>query len=190
MAIGLNIVAGFAGLLDLGYVAFYAFGAYTAAFLASPHFGSLSVVLFSAIPGFPGIHFPFVDPRPARNARGRDVRGVAGRADVAPSRRLPRDRHARIRRDRAGGVQEPERRELQLRPDPPREREPDRRQPRHQPDRPADLLRDPVRVQRELRRLPRDDPARGTRSSSPAISSTRGWAGRGWRSARTRSPRR
>jgi branched-chain amino acid transport system permease protein len=60
MAIGLNIVAGFAGLLDLGYVAFYAFGAYTAAFLASPHFGSVSVVLFSnTVPGFPGIHFPF-----------------------------------------------------------------------------------------------------------------------------------
>ena len=60
MAIGLNIVAGFAGLLDLGYVAFYAFGAYTAAFLASPHFGSVSIVLFSdTIPGFPGIHLPF-----------------------------------------------------------------------------------------------------------------------------------
>ena len=28
MAVGLNIVAGFAGLLDLGYVAFYAIGAY------------------------------------------------------------------------------------------------------------------------------------------------------------------
>src|SRR3712207_9131990 len=28
MALGLNIVVGFAGLLDLGYVAFYAFGAY------------------------------------------------------------------------------------------------------------------------------------------------------------------
>ena len=40
MAIGLNIVVGFAGLLDLGYVAFYAIGAYTAAFLASPHFGA------------------------------------------------------------------------------------------------------------------------------------------------------
>jgi branched-chain amino acid transport system permease protein len=60
MAIGLNIVAGFAGLLDLGYVAFYAFGAYTAAFFASPHFGSLSFVLFSNVPqGFPGIHLPF-----------------------------------------------------------------------------------------------------------------------------------
>jgi branched-chain amino acid transport system permease protein len=60
MAIGLNIVAGFAGLLDLGYVAFYALGAYTAAFLASPHFGSVTVILFSeAPPGFPGIHLPF-----------------------------------------------------------------------------------------------------------------------------------
>ena len=60
MAIGLNIVVGFAGLLDLGYVAFYALGAYTAAFLASPHFGSLSIVLFSNVAnGFPGIHLPF-----------------------------------------------------------------------------------------------------------------------------------
>jgi branched-chain amino acid transport system permease protein len=60
MAIGLNIVAGFAGLLDLGYVAFYAFGAYTAAFFASPHFGSVSFILFSnTLPGFPGIHLPF-----------------------------------------------------------------------------------------------------------------------------------
>jgi len=60
MAIGLNIVAGFAGLLDLGYVAFYAIGAYTAAFFASPHFGSVSITLFSIQPaGFPGIHLPF-----------------------------------------------------------------------------------------------------------------------------------
>jgi branched-chain amino acid transport system permease protein len=60
MAIGLNVVAGFAGLLDLGYVAFYAIGAYTAAFLASPHFGSISIVLFANVPaGFPGIHLPF-----------------------------------------------------------------------------------------------------------------------------------
>ncbi|MGK2852128.1 MAG: branched-chain amino acid ABC transporter permease [Candidatus Limnocylindrales bacterium] len=61
MAIGLNIVIGFAGLLDLGYVAFYALGAYTAAFLASPHWGGVSVVLFASVPdGFPGIHIPFV----------------------------------------------------------------------------------------------------------------------------------
>jgi len=38
LAIGLNIVVGFAGLLDLGYIAFYAVGAYAYALLASPHF--------------------------------------------------------------------------------------------------------------------------------------------------------
>jgi branched-chain amino acid transport system permease protein len=40
MALGLNIVVGYAGLLDLGYVAFYAMGAYTAAWFASPQFSS------------------------------------------------------------------------------------------------------------------------------------------------------
>jgi branched-chain amino acid transport system permease protein len=39
LSLGLNIVVGFAGLLDLGYIAFYAVGAYTYALLASPHFG-------------------------------------------------------------------------------------------------------------------------------------------------------
>jgi branched-chain amino acid transport system permease protein len=50
MALGLNIVVGYAGLLDLGYVAFYAMGAYTAAWFASPqfsahkfHFGAVGV---------------------------------------------------------------------------------------------------------------------------------------------------
>ncbi|MFN6961293.1 MAG: ABC transporter permease subunit [Rhodocyclaceae bacterium] len=38
LSLGLNIVVGMAGLLDLGYVAFYAVGAYTWALLASPHF--------------------------------------------------------------------------------------------------------------------------------------------------------
>src|SRR5688500_3552211 len=39
VSLGLNIVVGFAGLLDLGYIAFYAVGAYVYALLASPHFG-------------------------------------------------------------------------------------------------------------------------------------------------------
>ncbi len=39
LALGLNIVVGFAGLLDLGYVAFFAVGAYCYALFASPHFG-------------------------------------------------------------------------------------------------------------------------------------------------------
>jgi len=39
LALGLNIVVGFAGLLDLGYVAFYGFGAYSYALLTSSHYG-------------------------------------------------------------------------------------------------------------------------------------------------------
>lgn len=39
LALGLNIVVGYAGLLDLGYIAFYAVGAYMYALLASPQFG-------------------------------------------------------------------------------------------------------------------------------------------------------
>ena len=39
LALGLNIVVGYAGLLDLGFVAFYAIGAYTYAILASPQLG-------------------------------------------------------------------------------------------------------------------------------------------------------
>jgi len=39
LALGLNVVVGFAGLLDLGYIAFYAVGAYVYALLASPQFG-------------------------------------------------------------------------------------------------------------------------------------------------------
>ena len=38
MALGLNIVVGFAGLLDLGYVAFFAIGAYSVGWFGSGHF--------------------------------------------------------------------------------------------------------------------------------------------------------
>jgi branched-chain amino acid transport system permease protein len=48
LAVGLNIVAGEAGLLDLGYVAFYGIGAYVYAFLSSPHFGLHVPFLLSA----------------------------------------------------------------------------------------------------------------------------------------------
>ena len=58
MAVGLNIVVGYAGLLDLGYVAFYAAGAYIAAWFASQqfdqltfHFGSVGISK-----DVPGIH--------------------------------------------------------------------------------------------------------------------------------------
>ena len=57
MAVGLNVVVGYAGLLDLGYVAFYAMGAYTAAWFASlqfpshtVHFGAVGIT--ADLPGF------------------------------------------------------------------------------------------------------------------------------------------
>ena len=65
LALGLNIVVGFAGLLDLGYIAFYAVGAYVYALLASPHFnlhlpfwiilpiGAAVACLFGALLGAP-----------------------------------------------------------------------------------------------------------------------------------------
>lgn len=54
LALGLNIVVGFAGLLDLGYIAFYAVGAYMYALLASPHLAE-NFPLFAEI--FPdGLH--------------------------------------------------------------------------------------------------------------------------------------
>lgn len=65
LALGLNIVVGFAGLLDLGFIAFYAVGAYTFALLGSPHFdihlpfyisiplGALFAALFGLLLGTP-----------------------------------------------------------------------------------------------------------------------------------------
>ncbi|OGA17859.1 MAG: ABC transporter ATP-binding protein [Betaproteobacteria bacterium RIFCSPLOWO2_02_FULL_66_14] len=60
LALGLNIVVGFAGLLDLGYIAFYAVGAYVYALLASPHFGLhlpfwVILPIGAAVAGFFGV---------------------------------------------------------------------------------------------------------------------------------------
>lgn len=52
LALGLNIVVGFAGLLDLGYIAFYALGAYMTGLLASPQFAAL---IESVVNNFPGL---------------------------------------------------------------------------------------------------------------------------------------
>jgi branched-chain amino acid transport system permease protein len=49
LAMGLNIVTGYAGLLDLGYAAFFAIGAYSQAFLTSP---SSYLVVHGVVPGF------------------------------------------------------------------------------------------------------------------------------------------
>ena len=50
LALGLNIVVGFAGLLDLGYIAFYAVGAYMTGLLASPQFAALLESIISQYP--------------------------------------------------------------------------------------------------------------------------------------------
>jgi branched-chain amino acid transport system permease protein len=57
LALGLNIVVGYAGLLDLGYVAFYAVGAYMLGLLASPHLTDTFAGITSALPG--GLHTPW-----------------------------------------------------------------------------------------------------------------------------------
>src|SRR5205814_8962468 len=59
MALGLNFVVGYAGLLDLGYVAFYAMGAHMAGWFASSqcskqHLNIRAIVLY---PGATGLHF-------------------------------------------------------------------------------------------------------------------------------------
>jgi branched-chain amino acid transport system permease protein len=72
LALGLNVVVGFAGLLDLGYVAFFGIGSYTYAFLASPHFG---------------IHLPFVAALPVATL----VTAVFGILIGAPTLRLRGD---------------------------------------------------------------------------------------------------
>jgi branched-chain amino acid transport system permease protein len=66
MALGLNIIVGFAGLLDLGYVAFFAIGAYTMGWLGSGFFSAVNdeegihVGVASAVQNLPGIHLNFL----------------------------------------------------------------------------------------------------------------------------------
>jgi branched-chain amino acid transport system permease protein len=66
MALGLNIVVGYAGLLDLGYVAFFALGAYAAGWLASPYFATvrggkgIHVWAGDMLASAPGIHLNFL----------------------------------------------------------------------------------------------------------------------------------
>ncbi len=62
MALGLNIVVGFAGLLDLGYVAFYALGAYTAGWFSSEFFFNehIHVLASPHVSNLIGIHLNFI----------------------------------------------------------------------------------------------------------------------------------
>jgi branched-chain amino acid transport system permease protein len=56
LALGLNIVVGYAGLLDLGYVAFFAIGAYMYGLMASPHLGETFQAVATMFPN--GLHTP------------------------------------------------------------------------------------------------------------------------------------
>ena len=56
LALGLNIVVGFSGLLDLGYVAFYAVGAYMVALLSSTHLSDNFAFFAQHFPN--GLHIP------------------------------------------------------------------------------------------------------------------------------------
>jgi branched-chain amino acid transport system permease protein len=67
MALGLNIIVGYAGLLDLGYVAFFAIGAYTAAYFGSGFWANagsdghgIAVLVGDSVAGTPGIHVNFL----------------------------------------------------------------------------------------------------------------------------------
>jgi branched-chain amino acid transport system permease protein len=62
MALGLNIVVGFAGLLDLGYVAFFAIGAHVAGHFGSTFWSDAGIALLVGEPAasMPGIHFNFL----------------------------------------------------------------------------------------------------------------------------------
>jgi branched-chain amino acid transport system permease protein len=66
MALGLNIVVGFAGLLDLGYVAFFAIGAYTAGWFGSGFFSrvgggeGIHILVTGFAASVPGIHVNFL----------------------------------------------------------------------------------------------------------------------------------
>ncbi|MDB5841945.1 MAG: branched-chain amino acid transport system / permease component family protein [Herminiimonas sp.] len=67
LALGLNIVVGFAGLLDLGYIAFYALGAYLTALLASPQFAVVLESFASQYPPVGNVLIGFFGPEIAQN---------------------------------------------------------------------------------------------------------------------------
>jgi branched-chain amino acid transport system permease protein len=85
LALGLNIVVGYAGLLDLGYVAFFAIGAYMFGLLASPHLTDNFAALAALFPD--GLHTPLWLAIPLAAA----LAGVFGVLLGAPTLRLRGD---------------------------------------------------------------------------------------------------
>jgi branched-chain amino acid transport system permease protein len=85
LALGLNIVVGYAGLLDLGYVAFYALGAYMFGLLASPHLTDNFPAIAALFPN--GLHMPLWLVIPAAAA----IAGIFGILLGAPTLKLRGD---------------------------------------------------------------------------------------------------
>jgi branched-chain amino acid transport system permease protein len=85
LALGLNIVVGYAGLLDLGYVAFYALGAYMFGLLASPHLTDTFEAIGAYFPA--GLHMPLWIVIPA----GAALAGIFGILLGAPTLKLRGD---------------------------------------------------------------------------------------------------
>src|SRR6478736_8558068 len=95
---GLNIVVGLAGLLDLGYVAFYAVGAYSYALLSTQYgLGFWSVLpLAGMLAATFGLVLGFPVSRLGGAARGRDgVQGTGDQSDQHQAHRLRDRRHVR-----------------------------------------------------------------------------------------------
>ena len=97
LALGLNIVVGYAGLLDLGYVAFFAIGAYLFALLGSPHLTDTFPAIKAMFPN--GLHMLAAARDPAGARAGRALRRAARRAHAQAARRLPGHRDAGLRRN-------------------------------------------------------------------------------------------
>jgi branched-chain amino acid transport system permease protein len=85
LALGLNIVVGYAGLLDLGFVAFYAIGAYMFGLLASPHLTENFAWIGAMFPQ--GLHMPLWIVIPA----GAALAGIFGILLGAPTLKLRGD---------------------------------------------------------------------------------------------------
>ena len=188
LALGLNIVVGLAGLLDLGYVAFFAVGAYSWADLRLAP-GQPVPRGRDYFPAAPGLVLRV--PAPRRGGGG--GRGHPARpAGAAAARRLPGDRDPRLRRGDPGPRQQ-SRQADQLH---------QRAQGHHADPAAAHLLRAAplaamgidARPQRDLPALPLLPGARHRgrhRARRTAASRTRTSGGPGRRSARTRRrPRR
>jgi len=85
LAVGLNMVVGYAGLLDLGYVAFFAVGAYLYALMASPHLMDTFPAIAAMFPA--GLHMPLWVIVPVAAA----VAGLFGMLLGAPTLKLRGD---------------------------------------------------------------------------------------------------